>query len=202
MKKTVSLVLSVMILCAVCVSRAAGNELPVFASFRDALDSTKGYAEIREHDDYIVLVLEMDGRYFRMITLLDDHAKELYKTAEKEYSTASMEACDSYAWALPLNYIEELADMPKDQAELDELKGKTIQELMDEGFGEEMIIDKNEMDFPVHICLEYGSYKYEFEVTNAASGYPYLMTIKNGKFNGLSRAAFYPDIPEDRSDPQ
>ena len=39
-------------------------------------------------------------------------------------TTASMEACDSYAWALPLNYIEELTDMPKDQAELDELKGK------------------------------------------------------------------------------
>ena len=68
---------------------------------------------------------------YSVITLLDSHAKELYKTAEKEYSTASMEACDSYAWALPLNYIEELTDMPKDQAELDELKGKTIQELMD-----------------------------------------------------------------------
>ena len=32
--------------------------------------------------------------------------------------------------------------------------------------------------------------KYEFEVTNGASGFPQLMTIRSGKFNGFSRSAF------------
>ena len=195
MKKTALLVLSVILLCAVCASRAEGNELPVFATFRDALDSTKGYAEIREHEDYSVLILEKDGRYFRLITLLDDHAKQLHKAAEEEYSTATAEACNAYTWALPVSSIEEL-EKPKDQAELDELTGKTVRALMDEGFGEEMIIDINEMESPVRIWLEYGSYKYEFAVTNAASGYPDSMTIESGKLDGFSRAAFSPDIHE------
>ena len=64
------------------------------------------------------------------------------------------------------------------------------------------MIDQDEIAFPVHICLEYGSYQYAFEVTDAASGYPYLMTIKSGKFNGLSRTAFNPDIPEENADLQ
>ena len=67
---------------------------------------------------------------------------------------------------------------------------------MDEGFGDEMIIDKNVMESPVHIYLESGLYKYEFEVTDADSGYPYLMTIKSGKCIGFSGAAFSPDIRE------
>ena len=190
MKKTALLILAVIILCSACAARAEGKELPAFASIREALDSTEGYAEIREDNDRIVLILEMDGRYLRMVTFPDEYAKELYQAAETaEHRSAAMEAFDSYAWALPADYAEELPEAPKNQAELDGLKGKTLQELMDEGFGE-MILPGDISEVPTVMDLEYGFYKYEFEVTDGASGYPWLMTVKSGKFIGLSGAAF------------
>ena len=135
MKKTVSLVLSVIILCAICVSQAEGKELPAFASIQEVIDSADNHIEIRDHSNAVVLILEKDGRYFRMVTLLDDHAKELYQFVEAEnHSITDIRTFEKYARALPLSYTEELPDVPKSQAELDELNGKTIQELMDEGF--------------------------------------------------------------------
>lgn len=196
MKKTVLLILSVIILCTACAAQAAEGELPVFTSIRDALDSTEGYAEIREHEDYIVLILEMDDRYIRMVVLPDDHAKELYRAVDAEHSSAAMEAFDEYAWTLPLSYTEELPEKPMSQAELDGLKGKTFQELMDGGFGREMILPESEVEAPAAICLEYGFYRYEFEVDHADSGDPRIMTIRSGKFDGLSRSAFDPDGQE------
>lgn len=190
MKKTVLLILAVIILCTVCAAQAAGKELPAFTSIRNALDSTEGYAEIREREDYIVLILEMDGRYIRIAVMLDDHAKDLCRAGEAEnYSTAAMEAFDEYAWNLPLSYTGEL-DRPLSQAELDRLKGKTLQELMDDGFGREMIVSESELEAPTAIDLEYGFYRYEFVVDQAASGDPRIMTIRSGKLNGLSRSAF------------
>ena len=201
MKKIALLVLSV-ILCTACIAQAAEKELPVFASIWDVLDSTESYLSIQDHHDYLVLVLEMDDRHFRMVTLLDDHAKELYKAAEaQDYSTPAMEAFDEYAWTLPIVYTEELSETPISQDELDELKGKTIQELMNNGFGDEMILYESELAAPVSILLEYGSYKYEFKVTNASGGDPYLMTIKDAKYNGFSRSAFDIDIQEILSNP-
>ena len=195
MKKITLLVLSVIILCTVRIARAAEKERPVFTSARDVFDSTEGDAANRACEDYIVLILETDNRHIRMVTLLDDHAKELYKAIEADdYSISAMEAFNEYALALPLSYAEELPEAPKSRAELDELKGKTVQELQDEGFGE-MILSGNISEAPAAIDLEYGFYKYEFEVTNGASGYPQSMTVKSGKFNGYSRAAFDIDNP-------
>ncbi len=202
MKKMALLVLSVIILCAVCIARAAETEQPVFTSARDVFDSTEGDVANRACEDYIVLILEMDNRYIRMVTLLDDRAKELYKAIEADdHSISAMEAFNEYALALPLSYTEELPEAPKSQAELDELKGRTVQELQDEGFGE-ILLTGNISEVPAAIDLEYGFYKYEFEVTNGASGYPQFMTVKSGKFNGFSRAAFDIDNQEKPSDPQ
>ena len=202
MKKTALLVLSAIILCAVCVSQAEGKELPVFTSIQEVIDSTDCNLEIHDHSDRIVLILEKDGRYIRMVTLLDDQARDLYKNIEAEdHSITAIKAFEKYAWALPLSYTEDLPDVPKRQAELDELKGKTIQELMNNGFGDEMILYESELAAPVSILLEYGSYKYEFKVTNASGGDPYLMTIKDAKYNGFSRSAFDIDIQEILSNP-
>ena len=202
MKKCALLVLSVIILCTACIAQASEKELPVFASIRDVLDSTECYLSIQDHPDYLILILEMDDRHFRMVTLLDDHAKELYKSAEaQDHSTPAMEAFDEYAWTLPIVYTEELSETPISQDKLDELKGKTIQELMDNGFGDEMILYENELAAPVSILLEYGSYKYEFKVTNGSAGDPSLMTINSVKYFGFSRAAFDIDISKILSNP-
>ena len=197
MKRIIWLLLSASILCLACAAQAAGKEPPEFTSVRDVLDHTEGDVVIVGREDYIVLILETDGRHIRMAALLDDHARNLYQTATgKDYSVAAMEAFNDYAYTLPFSFSEELAEKPKDQAELDELKEKTIQELTDLGFGEEMIIDKEELEAPVHICLESGLFRYAFEVDHADSGYPSIMTVKSGKFSGFSRAAFDLDIQE------
>ena len=202
MKKTLLLVLSAIILCLACAAHAAGKEPPAFASVRDVLERTEGYLEIVGGEEYIVLILEEDGRYIRMAALTDDHAKDLYQAATGEdYSVSAMEAYNDYTYTLPFSYMEELDDTPMNQAELDGLKGKTVQELFDEGFGEE-IINQDEIGAPVHIFLEKGLFRYEFELDHAASGDPRIMTVRSGKYYGFSRSAFDVDLQENLSGPQ
>ncbi len=198
MKKTALVILSFIILCTAGFARTEENGLPLFASIRDALDSTEGYAGIVEHNDYIVLILETGDRTVRAAVLLDGRAKDLYRTAQAEdYSASAMQAFNAYAWSLPLSYTEELTEKPKDQAELDRLKGKTVRELINEGFGKDIIAPEDELDAPSAIVLECGFYRYEFEVTDAASCDPQSMTVISGKPDGYSRAAFVFDIPDD-----
>ena len=111
MKKIILLIISLAILCPACAAQATGKEPPAFTSVRDVLDYAEGNAEIVAHEDYIVLILEMDGRRIRMVTLPDDHAKDLYKTATGEtYSVSAMEAFNDYAYTLPFSYTEELTE--------------------------------------------------------------------------------------------
>ena len=136
MKKIIWMILSVIILCLACAAQASGKEPPAFTSIRDVLDHTEGNVAIVGHEDYTVLILEADGRYIRMAALSDGHAKDLYKAAAGEiFSVSAMEAFSDYAYTLPFSYTEELDEKPKSQTELDDLKGKTVRELMDEGFG-------------------------------------------------------------------
>ena len=202
MKKIISLILSAVILCTAAAAQA-GEAPPVFGTIREALDSAEGYAVVRDCEDCIILLLETENGYYRIITLLDDHAKELYrKTIEEDYSASAREALENYAWALPPDVAEKLPEAPKDRTELDSLTGKTVRELMNEGFGEEMIVYQNELEAPVHINLEYGFYTYEFEVNDAATGDPDIMTVRSGKFIDFSRAAFEIDVQELLSGPQ
>ena len=203
LKIALLLILTAAILCLACVAQAEEKELPAFTSIRDVLDHGEGNVFIVGHADTIVLILDMDGRYFRMAALLDDRAKELYRASTGEdFNVSDMEAFNDYAYTLPFSMTEEITETPMDQAELDGLIGKTIQELMDAGFSKEMIIDKEELESPVHIYLDNGIYQYAFEVEDASSGYPYLMTVTSGKLNGFSRAAFEIDTQEKPADPQ
>ncbi len=53
-----------------------------------------------------------------------------------------------------------------------------------------LILSGDIAEVPASIDLEYGLCRYEFEVTNCASGYPHLMTTKSGKLSGFSRVVF------------
>ena len=199
MKRKAMVILCVICLCAACTAQAAGSGLPAFTSVRDALDSTEGYAVIRDNEEYIVLILEADGRYFRVVTFLDSRAKELYRAAMADYSTAAMEAFDEYAWSLPAGSVRELPEAPLGQAELDGFIGKKLRELMDMGFGRELILSGDPSEPPAAVSLEYGLYRYEFEVTEGASGDPELMAVLGAKFDGVSSAAFEIAGPEEYS---
>ena len=197
MKKIVLSVLSVTILCLACAAPAAAEEPPAFTSVREVTDRTEGDLAIVTHEDCMVIMLETGGRYYRMAVLPDDRARDLNRTATgDDYSVSAMEAFNNYAWTLPVSYTEELTEQPMTQAELDGFIGKTVRELMDNGFDSEMIIDKDELESPVRIYLDRGFFRYEFETDNAETGYPDLMTVRNGKLSGFSRAAFDFDVPE------
>lgn len=189
MKKLISVIMMIM-LCFACCAPASGEKLPEFATIMEALDSTDGYAEIREDDGYLVLCLELDGRYIRLVTLTDDRAKELYAAAESaEYRTDAMETFDAYAWTLPVSHIEEISGLPKEQAELDSLRGKTVQELTENGFNREIILSEGEWVLPTAIMLESGFYRYRFDV-ETTSGEPCDMIVKDAQFAGFAKAAF------------
>ena len=121
--------------CEVCGAPFRQEDPPVSGLFRDAVYAAGEYAAVGGDADYLSLVTEKGGRYYRTVTLLDDRAKELYAALmEAEDMDAAYEAFDTYAWSLPVCYTEEIAGQPKDQAELDALTGKTVGELLEEEY--------------------------------------------------------------------
>ena len=96
-----------------------------FMSFRDAVDAAGEYASIGGDIDYLSVAASKDGCDYRTVTILYDHAKELYMAAmAAEDSDAAFEAFNAHAWSLPVCYTEKITMKPKEPAELEELAGK------------------------------------------------------------------------------
>ena len=162
-------------------------------SFRDAVYE---YAAVGGDADYLSLVTEKDGRYYRTVTLLDDRAKELYAALmEAEDMDAAYEAFDTYAWSLPVCYTEEIAGTPKDQAELDALAGKTVGELLEGEYSFYGLGGGN--GFQTAVYLSSGLFVYEFVVDapldyyrkqEGWDGLEYLK-VKSSKLNAWSNLA-------------
>lgn len=146
------------------LSAAADQEGSLLSmSFRDAVDAAGEYAAVGSDIEYLTLVAEKDGRYYRTVTILDDRAKELYMAAmAAEDSIAAFETFDAYAWTLPVCYTEELAGSLKGQAELDAQTGKAIGELIAEGYSYYGIGGGENL--PTVVELSFGMFIYQFEV--------------------------------------
>ena len=149
--------------CEICGAPVREKDRPESVSFRDAVDAAGEYAAVGGDMDYLAVAAEKDGRYFRTVTILDDRAKELYMTAmSAEDPDAANEAFKAYAWSLPVCYTEELAWKAKDQAELDAQAGKTVGELLGEGYSFYGIGGGENL--PTVVELTSGLFIYEFEV--------------------------------------
>ena len=149
--------------CEICGAPFRAENLPGSMSFRDAADAAGEYAAIGWDMDYLAVAAEKDNRYYRTVTLLDDRAKELYMTAmAAEDSGAAFDAFEAYAWSLPVCYTEEITGKPKDQAELDAQTGKTVGELIEEGYTFYGIGGGENP--PTVVSLSYGLFIYDFEV--------------------------------------
>ena len=140
----------------------AQEDLPAFATLNEALAAAEvGFASWGQAD-YIIAAMKHDGKYYRLITMLDDHAKELYRAWETD-DYSGYEAYREYAFTLPVSRIEELMEMPLEQAELDALIGKTLPELLTEGFEPYCVyIEGPGRDYHA-IGLSFGLYSYDFE---------------------------------------
>ncbi len=173
-------------------------------SFREAVEAEGDHASIACDIDYLAAVTDRDGKYIRMITLLDDHAKELYMAALAEAdSNEALRAFDTYAWSLPVSYTEEITAVPKDQAELDGLAGKTVGELMEEGYAFYGIGGGEGL--PTLVDLSYGIFIYEFEADVPFEYYQAQdswdgmenFRVKSGKLSGSLVIAANPDYLAD-----
>ena len=148
--------------CEICGAPSRQEEAPLFLSFRDVVNAAGENAAVGGEIDYLAVVTEKDGRYYRTVTILDDRAKELYTAAmEAEDSDTGFEAFHTYAWSLPVCYTEEITEKPKDQAELDSQNGKTVDELLKEGYLFYAIGGGENL--PTVVDLSSGLFVYEFE---------------------------------------
>ena len=182
--------------CKVCGAPLRRQNPSLSVSFCDAVEAAGEFVSVGGDIDYLVALTEKDGKYIRMVTLLDDHAKELYMAAMRaEDSGEAYEAFHAYAWSLPVTYTEELIVKPKEQAELDMLAEKTVGELLAEGYSFYGIGGGEHL--PTTVDLSYGLFNYEFEVDASFEKYRENegwdgledMKVKSGKLSGFSGLA-------------
>ena len=173
----------------------ASSDLPAFATISEAYESSESSSLLSRDADFVVLVLTCDGKYLRVVSALDDHAKELYRDAWGD-GTGSGDTADAfyaYAETLPVSYIEEFAEQPLEQEKLDALDGKTLRELQREGYSPCFYSD-GESRQSDYIGLDYGFYSYTFDADEnyrkflETDDYNDMMniTVRNGRFSGFS----------------
>ena len=186
MKKFAAFILVILMLCSVYGVMA--SEPSFYHTIREALNASEGYAAINETDDFVTLILEKDGKTLRAVTMMDEHAKDLYLTAMTEEDSSAFEVFDAYAWNLPVSYTEEITAAPLEQAELDALAGKTIRDIMQEWQCKGFVTSSSSGNDKTIVSLDYGLYKYSFEVEEQKD--KEQSKVKNGEVSGFSRAAF------------
>lgn len=195
----------VALMAAITVLFAAAALADDWMSFRNAVDAAGEYAAIGGDIDYLAVASEKDGRYFRSVTILDSRAKELYMAAmSAEDPGAGFEAFDAYAWSLPVCYTEEITAKPKGQAELDAQAGKTVGELLEEGYS--FYGSGGGENLPTVVDLSSGLFIYEFEVDTPFEEFRALeeepdglkgMKVKSGKLSPFMNLATNPDYLAD-----
>ena len=197
MRKIIAVLAAIILLFSTVAFAEDLSTLPdeerfAYTSFRDAVDDAGEYAVVNRDIDYLAVAAEKDGRYFRTVTILDDEAKKLYMAfMTAEDSGAALEAFDAYAWSLPVCYTEEITAKPKDQAELDAQTGKTVGELLEEGYSFYGIGGGENL--PTVVDLSSGLFIYEFEVDASFEQYREhegwegleSMKVKKGALSGF-----------------
>lgn len=188
MKKAVSVILVILMLGPAYGAMASGE--PLFHTIREALDTSEGLAQISETADFVTLILEWNGKYYRTVTMMDATAKELYQAAMAAGTTAAFELFDEYTWRLPVSKTEEITAAAKEQTELDELAGAKVREIMDAWGCRDFIYSQETDDEPIIITLENGLFTYAFETERTGYDDMENLRVTSGKFYSFSRAAF------------
>ena len=95
--------------CEVCGAPALRESRTLSMSFRDTVEAAGESVSVGGDIDYLAAVMEKDGKYIRVVTLLDDHARKLYMAAmAPDASGDAFETFNAYAWSLPVSYTEEI----------------------------------------------------------------------------------------------
>ena len=213
MKKILPVLAAVMLL----LSSAAAAEslpalpdeepaLPAFATMNEALAADKEPGTCFDTDGTaVVMAMKAGEKYIRLITELDSRAQNLLER-ESKAGEGRYDAFYNYVRELPVSRVEELPVLPLDQAELDALAGKTMRELLLEGFAPFAVWHEGEEPRARHVIeLSSGLYTYAFEFdmtdedytdyekTHTAGNWP----VKAVLFDGFSNQTLSPaPLPE------
>ena len=201
MKKILLAVLAVLALAMMAgITLAEEGAVPVpFATIGEAV-SSDGFTGVQGSDEeHCVAVVEMDGKYIRLVADMDEEAKKLggatLEYTDAETLAAAFDAYNAYIETLPVAYAEVITAEPKPQEELDALAGRTLLEIEEAGYesgSSEMGVD----DTAVY-TVSFGLYDYDLllDVTyteymeHSDSGYIGDLTVKSASFAGISRNA-------------
>lgn len=173
MKKMISLVLALVMLCTVLgVLAEEGHIAPLYATVGEALDDgMEGHVIAGGEGDYYAVVTQKDGKYYRSVAFYDEKAKELEEVSNNldfeaedffEKLEAAMNAAEAYRKTLPIAYSEQFTAQPLTNEEMEAMVGKTLYQLMEEGFeigsnGTEL---GEEEEMLIVYSLRYGVFDY------------------------------------------
>lgn len=213
MKKILPVLAAVMLL----LSSAAAAEslpalpdeepgLPAFATMNEALITVTEPGTCFDTDGTaVVMAMKAGEKYIRLITELDSRAKNLL-VRKSGTGEDSFHAFYNYVRELPVSRVEELPELPLDQAELDALAGKTMRELLLEGFAPFAVWHEGEEPRARHVIeLSYGLYSYSFEFDMTDEDYTSYAEhdtvgnwpMKSVRFAGFSNQTLSPaPLPE------
>ena len=195
MKKICIALTLIMVMLTGCCAQAA--EMPVFANFGEAVAAGGENHITGGTSEYMATIVEQGSQYYRVVTELDEHAKELDAAiSEAEDISAAFDAYYAYVWTLPVSYTEAFIAEPLAQSDLDALVGKTIAELEAEGYVDTSSGTAGEEDL-IAFWMAYGLYEYEMIVDADFETYEQkqesdeleTLTVKSAKYNGVSSRA-------------
>ena len=212
MKKIFAAVLALAMLCmALCALAEEGQ--PMFATYGEALDAARaavgeegGISAGSYVGEYLSVITEQDGKYYRHIADYDDRLNELESERDAlefgaedfwEKSQAAYAAIEEYARTLPIRYSEMFTVEPIAQAELDALAGKTLAEVIAAGFefessgasedGSEMLFTMTNSIFSYSFVIGADADTYEKASENGTEG---ELPVKSAAFAGVNSFAW------------
>ncbi len=178
-----------------------------FATIGEAMES-EGYTGVAGSDEErCVVVVELDGEYVRQAADLDETARALnaaiLENQDADALAAAFEAYTAYIQTLPIVYVETITDLPKDQAELDALAGKTLLEVEEAGY--ELSAYESGPNDEAFFTVSCGLFDYTLTLneTNTAylaqeeNGDIGSLTVQSVRFAGPSRNAVDPQYHPD-----
>ena len=200
MKKVISLVMVMVMMCTVLGALAEEQLAPLYATVGEALeDDAEGRVvaggEGSDEGYYFAVVTKKDGKYYRSVAYYDETMMELQEAGNNldfeaedffEKHEAAINAAEEYLKTLPIAYSEMFTALPLTDEEMASKVGKTLAQLTEEGFeigsnGTEPGEGEDEMI--IVYSLRYGVFDYSCVVDTDFDHY--IEVQENGEEGGL-----------------
>ena len=195
MKKILLVLLCLVLACPAFGAAAEAPAAPRFRTMADALnDSSSEYFSA----DYFIVLTEINGSWWRVEAQPDDRYRELLDfLSEAEDAQAAHQVFFDHVRELPAASAEELPEQPLSPSELAGYSGKTLRDLLADGFGiawiEAASMDESQVAgvtkplvltdgsgdvYRVPVCLEYSRYSDTicFSLSKGIYSYRFICT--------------------------